>query len=223
MNEEDDIGGDAPCMAHLLVDGHLVDPRVARDVARFRRAERARLIAKRALSSNERDKATRTLIRGLKRTVDFDAGPTIAAFWPIRGEPDLRPWMHAAHEAGVQVLLPVVTSEHAPLEFHSWSPTCKMTRGIWNILEPANGVSMTPDIVVAPLVGIDDEYFRLGNGGGYYDRTLARLEPRPRIIGVGFANCRLPTIFPMPWDVPMAEVLLSDGTHLGPLHPRDTC
>lgn len=213
MDEESD-GGDSPCFAHLLVDGQPVDPETARDVARFRRAERARLVAARALPSEERERATARLIEGLDRIVTLRPGMTIAVYWPIRGEPDLRPWMRRAHGAGARVLLPVVIEDHAPLEFRDWSPDCRMTRGFWNILVPAEGEARLPELVIAPLVGVDEELYRLGNGGGYYDRTLARLEPRPRVIGVGFAECRLPTIYPMPWDVPMTEVLLSDGTHL---------
>ncbi|MCA1334896.1 MULTISPECIES: 5-formyltetrahydrofolate cyclo-ligase [Rhodobacterales] len=214
MMEDETDAGTAPCFAHHLVDGHPVDPETARDVARFRRAERARLVAARALPSEERQRATANLIDALDRVVAPRAGMTIAVYWPIRGEPDLRPWMGAAHAAGAQVLLPVVVEEHTPLEFQTWSPGCRMTRGFWNILVPADGEVRVPDIVIAPLVGVDEELYRLGNGGGYYDRTLARLDPQPRIVGVGFSACRLPTIYPMPWDVPMSEALLSDGTHL---------
>ncbi|MCB1340165.1 MAG: 5-formyltetrahydrofolate cyclo-ligase [Pseudooceanicola sp.] len=214
MTEDDSDAGSAPCFAHLLVDGHLVDPAAARDVARFRSAERARLVAARALSLDAREKATAALTRGLDRIIPRKAGLTIAAYWPIRGEPDLRAWMSAAHRDGASILLPVVIEKSSPLEFHTWSPGCAMARGVWNILVPADGESRTPDLVIAPLVGVDSELYRLGNGGGYYDRTLVRLEPRPRIIGVGLAGCRLPSIYPMPWDVPMDEVLLSDGTHL---------
>ncbi|KAA9004996.1 5-formyltetrahydrofolate cyclo-ligase [Histidinibacterium aquaticum] len=211
---ENESGGASPCFAHLLVDGHPIDPDTARDVARFRRAERARLVAARALSTQERERATEALIDGLARIVTFEAGLSVAVYWPIRGEPDLRPWMRAADAAGARVLLPVVVEEQAPLEFRTWSPNCRMTRGYWNILEPADGETCVPDIVIAPLVGVDADLYRLGNGGGYYDRTLSQLEPRPRTIGVGFAECRLPTIYPMPWDIPMTEVLLSDGTQL---------
>ena len=213
MEGESD-SGTAPCFEHLLVDGHPVDPETARDVARFRRSERARLVAERALSSEDRERATANLIEGLDRIVALKAGATIAVYWPIRGEPDLRSWMERTHAAGARILLPVVVEEHEPLEFHTWSPESRMTRGFWNILVPANGEARAPDIVIAPLVGIDEELYRLGNGGGYYDRTLARFERKPRVIGVGFAGCRLPTIYPMPWDVPMTEVLLSDGAHL---------
>ncbi|OOY26360.1 5-formyltetrahydrofolate cyclo-ligase [Thioclava sp. L04-15] len=212
---DDDATGGAPaCFAHLLVDGHLVDPETARDVARFRRAERARLVAARALSAEDRERATDRLIDGLDRIVSLDARLTVAVYWPIRGEPDLRGWMGKAHEAGAEILLPVVIERDAPLEFHTWSPACRMVRGAWNIPVPAAGELRTPDLVIVPLVGVDTTLHRLGNGGGYYDRTLARFEKKPRIVGVGFSACLLSTIYPMPWDVPMDEILLSDGTHL---------
>ena len=206
--------GDAPCFGPLLVDGHPVDPDTARDVARFRRAERARLVTARALPSEEREEATAALIDGLDRIVALEQGMTVAAYWPIRGEPDLRPWMQRVHDVGAHVLLPVVIEEHTPLEFRTWSPDSRMVRGVWNILVPAHGAPRRPDVVIAPLVGVDKALYRLGNGGGYYDCSLIRMDPKPRIIGVGFSGCSLPTIYPMPWDVPMDDVLLSDGTHL---------
>ncbi|MCE0507290.1 5-formyltetrahydrofolate cyclo-ligase [Roseivivax sp. GX 12232] len=212
--DDENNGGEAPCFAHVLVGKHPVDPDTARDVARFRRAERSRLVATRALSSEERARSTRALIEGLNRVLSPEPGLTIAVYWPIRGEPDLRGWMEDAHQAGARILLPVVTERHAPLEFHAWHPGVRMTRGHWNIMVPADRDPAVPDVVIAPLVGIDTELYRLGNGGGYYDRTLAEFDLRPRIIGVGFAGCLVRTIFPMPWDIPMTEAVLSDGTHL---------
>lgn len=209
-----DENDSSPCYAHLVVDGHLVDPALARDVARFRRAERTRLMAARSLPSVERLQATGTLIAELEDVIELQVGLCIAVYWPIRGEADLRPWMHKVQAAGAQVLLPVVVAEQAPLEFHTWWPGCPMKRGLWNIMEPADGEARRPDIVIAPLVGVDETLYRLGNGGGYYDRTLVRLEPRPRVVGVGFAGCVVPTIYPMPWDVPMDVVVLSDGARL---------
>lgn len=215
MDDEDDMrGGTSPCFAHLVVGGESIDPQHARDVARFRKAERSRLLAARVMPSEARQRATDQLIESLDRHVRPEPGLRIALYWPIRGEPDLRAWMASAHARGASLLLPVVVGRDRPLAFHQWSPGCPMTRGAWNIPIPENTPAATPELVIAPLVGVDEALYRLGNGGGYYDRTLAALEPRPRVIGVGFAGCRMKTIFPMPWDVPMDEVLLSDGTHL---------
>ncbi|WP_040615773.1 5-formyltetrahydrofolate cyclo-ligase [Oceanicola granulosus] len=205
----------SPCLAHRLVDGHPVDPETARDVARFRRAERARLMAlRRAMSVAERADASAALVAGLRQLVPLEPGRRVALYWPIRGEPDLRAWMTDADAAGVEVLLPVVVEKGAPLIFRRWNMGCDMVRGIWNIPVPAEDAAVRqPEIVIAPLLGADDAGYRLGNGGGYYDRTLARLDPMPRRIGVGFSDAVLPTIYPMPWDIPMDEILLADGSH----------
>ncbi|HKL55936.1 MAG TPA: 5-formyltetrahydrofolate cyclo-ligase [Roseovarius sp.] len=211
-HDPEDEGGDAPCFAHHLVGGHPVDPETARDVARFRKGERARLLEARKLSTPDRDAALAGLRVGLEKRIRITKGVRIAAYWPIRSEPDLRGWMKAVHSAGAQILLPVVAGKSAPLEFHHWSPGCRMTRGVWNIPVPADGAPDRPDIVISPLLGVDHAFYRLGNGGGYYDRTLAALDPRPHVIGVGLAGCMLPTIYPMPWDIPMDEIILSDGT-----------
>ncbi len=213
MEEEEETGGSPACFAHELVEGQPVDPETARDVARFRRAERARLMeARRRMSSSDRARAAETLARAVDQLVTPEAGMRVAVYWPIRGEPDLRGWMTRAHDTGASVLLPVVIRKAEPLVFRLWSPGCAMERGIWNIPVPAEGKEKRPDVVVAPLVGVDRDCYRLGNGGGYYDRTLAGLDPLPRVIGVGFADCRVPTIYPMPWDIPMHSVVLADGT-----------
>lgn len=86
-------GGSAPCFGHLLVDGHPVDLATARDVARFRRAERSRLIGARALSADNRQEETDALIEALGRALTPTPEMKIAVYWPIRGEPDLRGWM----------------------------------------------------------------------------------------------------------------------------------
>ncbi len=143
MPADEETGGCEPCFAHQLVGGQPVDPDTWRDVARFRRAERTRLLAKRKLSISDRQAATRSLIRVLGDVVAFIPGTALAVYWPIRGEPDLRTWMADAHAAGVQVLLPVVVTKDAPLEFHCWSPGCSMTRGLWNIPVPADGAAAT--------------------------------------------------------------------------------
>lgn len=210
---EEDLGGSSACFAHLLVAGQPVDPETARDVATFRRAERERLMERRrAIRACARVAMTSTLSSALHDLVRPRPDLRIAVYWPIRGEPDLRGWMGQAHAAGAKILLPVVVRKDAPLIFREWSPGCTMERGIWNIPIPSDGGEFTPDTVVSPLLGVDDACFRLGNGGGYYDRTLAGLDPLPRVIGVGFSDCAIRTIFPMSWDIPMDIVILADGS-----------
>ncbi len=210
---DDSTGGDLPCFADTLVNGQPVDPQTRKDVAQFRRAERTRLLAlRRALSQAELAHQSERVAKALVALVTPRAGLTIAGYWPIRGELDLRPWMKVAHEAGARVALPVVVERDAPVAFHLWSPGCKMERGVWNIPVPANVVAVAPDVVISPLLGVDHAEFRLGNGGGYYDRTLAIANPVPQVIGVGHDFCRIKTIFPMSWDIPMDHVVLGDGT-----------
>tara|TARA_R110002049_G_scaffold307712_2_gene509114 strand:- start:87744 stop:88388 length:645 start_codon:yes stop_codon:yes gene_type:complete len=202
-----------PCFAHLLIDGQLVDPDTHRDVARFRRAERARLMAlRRALSPGELAAQSSKVAAALGTLITPQPNLTIAAYWPIRGELDLRGWMKMAHDQGALLALPVVVKKDAPVEFHRWHPGCAMTRGIWDIPVPQAAKPVTPDIVICPLLGIDSTGYRLGNGGGYYDRTLAAQTRMPRVVSIGHDFCPIDTIFPMPWDVPMQVSVLGNGT-----------
>lgn len=213
MSEEEDLPGNPVCYAHKLVGGHIVDEQTWKDVSRFRRSERTRLVQKRQrMSGAERTDKTAALIANLRLLLKKQDFRTITAYWPIRGEPDLRPLLVELHEAGRTVLLPVVAQKGQPLIFRPWHPGCDMIRGIWNIPVPAGGTPQLPQVVLAPLVGADAENFRLGNGGGYYDRTLVSLPQKPMVVGVGFALCRIPTIFPMPWDIQMNAVVTEEGT-----------
>jgi len=213
MSYDTDRGGEAPCFAQFVVGGHVVDAALARDVARFRRAERQRLLAlRRGLSTDARRCMEAVLTAALDTILALPPGAVVSGYWPIRGELDLRPWLAALDACGHGVALPVVVGRDAPLAFRRWRPGARMVRGpAWNIPEPAEGNLLTPDVVIAPLVGVDAQGYRLGNGGGYYDRTLAHLSPR-EIVGVGHDFVSIPTIHPMPWDVPMTLVLLGDGT-----------
>ena len=212
MSDHDEAGT-PPCFAHDLIGGQPVDAQTAREVARFRRAERERLLAlRRALSQTELLRQAEVVATRLDDVVAPRPGQVISVYWPIRAEIDLRGWMRWARETGARVTLPVVVERAAPLIFREWTPGCPMERGIWNIPVPAQGEELTPDVVIAPLVGADAEGYRLGNGGGYYDRTLAEADPRPRRIGVGHDFVRMQTIFPMPWDIPMQSAILGDGS-----------
>jgi 5,10-methenyltetrahydrofolate synthetase len=87
-----------------------------------------------------------------------------------------------------------------------------LERGIWNIPVPAKGDEVIPTVTIAPLVGFDAACFRLGYGGGYFDRTLASLESRPTVIGVGYAFAAIATIRPQRHDIPMDWIVTGDGS-----------
>jgi 5-formyltetrahydrofolate cyclo-ligase len=211
----------SPCLAGEIApngfDPLAVDPEQARDVARWRRAERVRLRAARdALSVADRKAAGVTLSAHLRHLLaqQFSgaAGLALSAYWPIKGEPDLRDLMAELHGRGVTLALPVVEVKAAPMVFRRWMPGMAMVRGDWNIpVPPPDADTLTPDIALAPLVGWDGAGFRLGYGGGYFDRTLAALSPRPFTIGIGLQSARLATIFPQPHDIAMDVILTEAG------------
>lgn len=204
----DDSYASSPCFGHELVGGQPVDPETARDVARFRKAERERLIAERlAVPVAERSALAEEIAAVLDEVIAPGDGTIVSLYWPFRGELDLRGWMTRAHDRGARIALPVVVEKAHPLIFREWAPGCRMERGVWNIPIPADGAELTPNVVISPLVGTADCY-RLGYGGGFYDRTLAAAAPRPLVIGVGHPAARIPTIYPQPFDIPMDVVVL---------------
>jgi 5,10-methenyltetrahydrofolate synthetase len=216
MTQDDwkNVSGPAspPCFATDLVAGQPCDPETRRDVARFRRAERDRLIAERlAVPAATRATLAAEIGTELDRLVDPRPGIVISLYWPFRGELDMRGWMASAHGRGAGILLPVVVAKAEPLVFRAWSPGCAMTRGVWNIPVPRDGPDLVPDVVIAPLVGVDRACFRLGYGGGFYDRTLASLPRKALVVGIGPSEASIPTIFPQPWDVPMDIVVTGSG------------
>lgn len=205
-----------PCFAHELVetaDGFAaVDRRAAADVVRWRRAERQRLTAARlALPAHERRWHALAIAGQLEPIVTAHPHAAVAVYWPIRGEPDLRPWMRSLAARGVRVALPVVERPERPLAFRAWRPGCRLARGVWDIPVPADGEELVPRIVIVPLVGFDHDCYRLGHGGGYYDRTLAALAPRPLAVGVGYPGAAVATIYPQPHDIPMDVIVTGDG------------
>lgn len=219
----------SPCMAEEVAPGYFdplaVDPQQALDVARWRKAERMRLRAARQdLSVADRASVGAAIAAHLRALLQrrFDGGRdrVISAYWPIKGEPDLRGVMTDLYEAGVTVALPIVERKAAPLVFRRWTPRTGMVRGDWNIPVPsAESPAVTPDITLGPLVGWDGAGYRLGYGGGYFDRTFAALAPRPVSIGIGFQAARLATIYPQPHDVPFDFILTEDGIQVSPEAP----
>jgi 5,10-methenyltetrahydrofolate synthetase len=116
--------------------------------------------------------------------------------------------MAAIVARGGMPALPVVIAKAQPLVFRAYKPGDPLEKGVWNIPVPANGVPVFPSIVISPLVGVDAGNYRLGYGGGFYDRTLAALPEKALVIGVGYEMQRIPTIHPQPHDIPMDRIVL---------------
>ena len=185
------------------------------DVMRWRKAERERLIAARlAVSAEQRDAWSAAIAEGLERIIGGVDGLIVSVYWPFRGEPDLRGFMRRVAEQGGTCALPVVVEKGRPLAFRSWAEGEPLARGVWNIPIPAEGRPVVPDVAIAPVVGFDPQCYRLGYGGGFFDRTLASLEPRPRVIGVGYALQALDTIYPLAHDIPMTAIVTEGAVHL---------
>ena len=131
----------------------------------------------------------------------------IGFYWPIKGEFDLRGLVAELIAQGWQAALPVVVKKDSPLIFCHWTPDMKLVPGVWNIPVPQEPVIVTPSVLLVPLVGFDKGNYRLGHGGGYYDRTLAGFNNRPLTIGIGLESCRLDTIYPQWHDIALDRIV----------------
>ena len=154
--------------------------------------------------------ASRRIAIRLDQEIGIASGVTVGVYWPFRGEPDLRGWSASVCSRGAQLALPLVRAKGQPLEFRSWSPGEKLEKGVWNIPVPTNGKAVISNVVVAPVVGFDGAGFRLGYGGGFYDRTLAVMPAKPITIGVGYSLARLPTIYPQWHDISLDRMVIEE-------------
>lgn len=182
------------------------------DIMAWRREQRQRLIAERLHRPvAERQAASARIAANLDLLLGDLQGSVVSGYWPLRGEPDLRLWLGSLVARGVACAMPLVVEKDAPLRFRSWTPGCRMAKGFWDIPVPADGEWVTPDVLLAPVVGFDDRGYRLGYGGGYFDRTLATL-PKPwRAIGVGYAAARLEGFEPLPHDIALQAIVTNNA------------
>lgn len=145
--------------------------------------------------------------------------PTVLGFcWPYRGEADLREivahWL--ACDSKRRAALPVVTGADTPMSFRAWEPATPMVADRYGIPIPASGEFVEPEVVLVPINGFDLQGYRIGYGGGHFDRTLAAMRPRPISVGVGFELGRLASIAPEPHDLPLDWVVTDAGVVVRP-------
>lgn len=143
----------------------------------------------------------------------------IGAYWPIKGEFDPLPALHRWKEDGElldqpqlrRIGLPVVDKVHKTMVFHAWYPGCRMEEDAYGIPKPKDTEVIVPTLMFISCVGYGPGGYRLGYGGGFYDRTLAILQPRPYTVGLGFTQGFLPDIEPQPHDIPLDAILNENG------------
>ncbi|NJS39053.1 MAG: 5-formyltetrahydrofolate cyclo-ligase, partial [Rhodobacteraceae bacterium] len=111
-------------------------------------------------------------------------GKTLSGYMPMRTEIDPLPAM-AAHQGPVGV--PVIIGKGLPLRFREWTPGCRMVEGAFKALIPETGPWVEPQVLIVPLLAWDARGYRLGYGGGFYDRTLEGLRAKGPVLAVGFA------------------------------------
>ncbi len=160
----------------------------------------------------EHAEVERALVNRVARWLRTMPVTRLAFFWPIRGEPDLRriiaAW--ANEDPARRAALPVMVAGKL-LEFAPWTPDTPMEHGPLGIAVPARLARLAPQLLLIPCLGIDSSRYRLGYGGGYYDRTLAKLDPKPVAVGVGFDCGRVNTIAPQPHDIRLDLAITESG------------
>jgi 5-formyltetrahydrofolate cyclo-ligase len=180
----------------------------------WRKAERQRLIAARlAIPPATLEAWRERMDRTLERSFPGLARSRLAFCWPIKGEYDARHLARTLRERGAVTALPLVVAPKAPLAFREWHPGVVLAKGPLDIPYPANSQELTPDVVLLPMNGWDRQGYRLGYGGGFFDRTLAAAPKRPLVIGVSYELAKMDTIHPQSWDIPVDYVVTERGAY----------
>jgi len=188
------------------------------DKSQQKKALRQRLLEER-LALPDRQARCNLLQRVMRIWLVHRPDTVIGAYWPIKGEFDPLPALHRWKEDGElldepqprRIGLPVVDKVHKTLKFHAWFPGCPMEEDAFGIPKPKDTEVIVPTLLFVPCVGYGTGGNRLGYGGGFYDRTLATLEPKPFTVGLGFTNGFVDDLEPEPHDVPLDAILNDNG------------
>ena len=163
-----------------------------------KRALRRAMLAWRAgLEEAERRAAADGLLATLRRERPIASPGVVSGFWPIKEEIDIRPLLAELFDQGCRLALPVVQGKGLPLLFRAWKPGDALEAGVFGTQQPgAQCEALEPDALIVPLLACDEEGWRLGYGGGFYDRTLAGLRTRKTVtaVGVGFNGQLVPKV-----------------------------
>ena len=153
-----------------------------------KRRLRAEAKTRRAAAAEAGEGAADKVRRNLEAAVALPPEAVVSAYWPMDSELDPRPLMATLHAAGHPIALPVVLGKGRPLAFRAWAPGDALEPAAFGTRIPgADKPELVPGVILAPLLAFDRKGYRLGYGGGFYDRTLARLRALGRMLAVGLA------------------------------------
>ena len=172
--------------------------------------QRERLLASRTAMAG-RDVSEQALQQHVAAWLTHADPRALAFYWPIRAEPDLRDVVADWLEAGTHRVAAMPAVSGPILNFLAWTRHAPMRAAEFNIPVPAHGRPVQPDALLIPCVGFDAQRYRLGYGGGYYDRTLAQTVPWPLCVGIAFESGRLETIDRQPHDMQLDVVITDAG------------
>ena len=156
----------------------------AADLAAVKAAARAAAFATRKLAFAAGQGRASAI---LAEVLEAHRGRVLSGYMPMRTEIDPLPAMAAHAAAGGRVCVPVIPGKAQPLVFREWTPGCALADGPFGAQVPAGGDWLVPEVLIVPLLAFDRRLYRLGYGGGFYDRTLEGLRARGPVTAIGFA------------------------------------
>ena len=161
-----------------------------KDISSKKMTMRAEAIKRRSnISSQRAREASFAIIKFFSvclGRVTVDA--TVGMYWPIRHEIDVRPLMFDLEKRGVKIALPTITAKNKLLEFRRWTTADILVSGVFGTKQPKSDNTVAfPNVLVVPMLAFDTNGFRLGYGGGYYDRTISELRKVFSVMAIGVA------------------------------------
>ena len=184
-------------------------------VAEEKRALRKTASARRKRLHRHAAGAARQALHHFREHLDPVAPRVLSAYLPVGAEFDALPILRHAHERGCSTGLPVVLGRHRPLAFRRWAPGDPLVDGVFGIATPPpEAETLEPEILLVPLLAFDDDGYRLGYGGGFYDRTLAlrrARDPATLAVGVAYAGQRVARVPRTPEDQRLDWILSEEG------------
>jgi 5-formyltetrahydrofolate cyclo-ligase len=180
------------------------------------KAEARKLAAKRRKAAHDMmaDVAPLRLVTSGIPLVPTREQRVVSGFFPYKSEIDVRPLLGKLAAEGWTTCLPIVIAKNEPLMFRRWLPGEPTVPGVWDIPRPADDApEVLPDVLLVPLMAFDRLGYRLGYGGGFYDRTLEKLRKRKTVtaIGVAYADQQVDSVPRGAHDQPLDFILTEKG------------